>query len=539
MISSYTDEEKKILEQYFTSIDSPVFGLVNLPEVIKGTLFSRYSRTAKDLKRLFLDEFYSNEDINSVFESPAKNKKKNGVKVEKAEDFYDRVLVGYGDDSVAELGGAHAAIEEVSMLATKSIEEHRIGLSPLEKSTRYVYYDNKINGEYSYYKDQKILNSEFGELYIKTNEMLFDTYSKIVREIQPVLKKIYPGDETESAYKATIRAKACDIARSLLPLSAKTNMGVYGDGRALEYLLTNMLADPLDEVVTIGNELHEALRQIIPAFVKRATNERGDVYRKYLQETKGPLNDLRSNYEVTLREYESPQVRMVDSDPRAIEKIIAALLYEYTDMEYQAAYDEAMHLSMDEKEVLLRQLGKHRANRHHKPLRAVEEPYFAFEIIADWGVYKDLMRHRMMTRHKKMFTSELGYYVPYEIKMTGYTNLFCEAMNKAVEAYKKIKTKFPYEAQYLVTHGSYTNFYLRLNLRGFAHMVELRSIPQGHPSYRYIAQEMAKRVGDMYPLLAENIFKFVDYNNYDLERLDAFRKLEKKASAAGVKAFEE
>jgi thymidylate synthase ThyX len=537
MISNYTDEEKKVLARYFSSIDSSVFSLLNLPEVIKGTLFSRYSRTAKDVRRLFLDEFYANEDLSGMFAADQTGPK--GVNVEKAEDFYERVLVGYGDDSVAELGGAHVAIEELSMLATKSIEEHRIGLSPLEKSTRYVYYDNKVNGEYSYYKDPTIMNSEFSDLYIKTNEMLFDTYSKIVRDVQPVLKKIFPGDEGEAAYKSSIRAKACDIARSLLPLSAKTNMGVFGDGRAYEYLVMTLLNDPLSEVREIAGNLDTALKAIIPAFVKRARAERGEKYREYLTKTIEPLTRLRANFDAHLPHISEPQVRLVDYDTDAEEKIIAAILYQYTDLEYVDAYGEATHLSREEKTTLLKQLGDFRENRHHKPLRSVEEPIFAFEIIADWGVYKDLMRHRILTRHKKLFTSEMGYYIPYEVEMTGFTEVFKKAMDSASDAYLKIKEKFPYEAQYLVTHGSYTSFYERMNLKALTHLVELRSVPQGHPSYRKIVQMMAHLVTEKFPLFGEHIYKFVDYNDYELERLEAFRKLEKKAKAVGAKAFEE
>ncbi|MDQ3239125.1 MAG: FAD-dependent thymidylate synthase [bacterium] len=533
---SYTDDEKKILKRYFTSIDDSVFGLVNLPEVIKGTLFSRYSRTAKDIKRLFLDEFYLNKDIKGMFNERTADA---SINIEKAEAFYDRVLVGYGDDSVAELGGAHAAIEGISMLATKSIEEHRIGLSPLEKSTRYVYYDNKINGEFQYYRDPVIMDSEFASIYIETNEMLFEVYSKIVRDIQCELKKIFPGDDTESAYKSSIRAKACDIARSLLPLSSKTNMGVYGDGRSWEYLIMNLAADPLNEAREVGEKLDGALKEMIPAFTKRAMSERGDAYREYLDKTTTPLKMLKENFSGGLAQYTAPSVRIVESDDLCVEKIIAGMLYAYTDMEYRDALSESINFSSEEKEAVFKQLGDFRKSRHHKPLRLLEEAYFAFEIIADWGVYKDLMRHRILTRHKKIFTSEMGYFTPYEIEMTGFGDLYRETMDKATDAFLKIKNKYPHEAQYLVTHGSYTSFYQKLNVRALTHMVELRSIPQGHPSYRKVAQEMAMLVSAKYPLLGKHVFKFVDYNDYDLERLDAFRKIEKKANKLGVNVFEE
>ena len=535
---AYTAEEKKILIRYFTSAEADIFGLTDIPEAIKGTLFSRYSRTAKDLRRLFLDEFVTQKELAQFFKNDSK-KSNTSLDVARAEDFYERILVGYGDDSVAELGGAHVALENISMLATKSVEEHRLGLSPLEKSTRYVYFDKKVNGEYLYYRDPKIMKSKHKNAYIKACDHLFDAYTDIVRNMQPVLKKVYPGDENDTAYKFSIRAKACDIARGLLPLSALTNMGVYGNGRAFEYLLTTLLADPLSEVRDMAEVLNDSLRQVIPAFVKRATNERGIKYRAYLEKTEKDLSSLVGALHAMPVRTKTSSVKLVEYDKDATEKIIAGLIYNHTNISYFEAYKQAKALSATKKEKYLKAMRAHRENRHHKYPRPVEEAVVAFDVVADWGVYKDLMRHRILTRHRQLFTNELGYLLPREIEMTGFTKTYCDAMDEAAEVYAKIKQTMPYEAQYMVTHGSYNRFYLKMNVREVGHLTELRSTPQGHPTYRKVAQDMANELGKKLPLIQKYLLPFVDYNDYELERLSAFKKVAAKAEKMGIKAFEE
>ncbi|MFN4212502.1 MAG: FAD-dependent thymidylate synthase [Microgenomates group bacterium] len=535
----FTQQEKKILKQYFTNCDEDVFCLINLPEVVKGTLFSRYSRSAKDLRRLFLDEFYQQEALQNALPNN-KSFSQTSVNLQKAENFYERILIGYGDDSVAELGGAHLAVENISVLASKSLEEHRIGLSPLEKSSRYVYFDSKVNGDYLFYKPKKILSSKFAALYLKTTRLLFDTYSQIVRQIQPYLKEIYPGDEKDLAYKFSIRAKACDLARGLLPLSAFTNLGIYGNGRAFEYLLIHLFNDPLEEVKEKAIKINEQLKKVLPAFIKRATNERGEKYRQYLNLSQSKLDQELKNLPMGKNglKIKKPIVTLVDWEKNAIEKIIAFLIFENTSFSLPQALKLAKKLSPRKKEAIIKAAVFGRENRHHKVRRAFEAPYFTFEVLADWGVYKDLMRHRLLTRHRQLFTNELGYFIPEEIKNTPFANLFKKASDAAVEAYCKIKKEFPIEAQYLVIHAAYNRFLLKLNLREAVHLCELRSSPQGHPSYREIAQKIAQEIIKKYPLFA-SVLKFVDYQKYHLERLSSFQKILKKAEKLKVEVFKD
>ena len=536
---SNRSDQSNPLSYFFTNLDDDVFCLINLPEVIKGTLFSRYSRSSKDLRTLFKKEFLTNPDLKNIISTDGKDVEKV-LNIAKAEDFYERILVGYGDDSVAELGGAHIAIENISMLATKSIEEHRIGLSPLEKSTRYVYFDKKINGEYPFYKDKKILKSRFKKEFLTTTRFLFDTYSKIVHEIQPVLKKIFPGDDSK-AYKFSIRAKACDLARGLLPLSALTNMGVYGNGRAFEYLIANLLFDPLEEVITIAQKMNRELRKVIPAFIKRATNEKGEAFREYLKAREERTRELIKKYtkQTPVKRVKRAFVKLIDWEKQGEEKVLAAILYERTNKPYKECLKAAKSLGPRQRKKLFEAYLSDRQNRHHKPGRALEQVYFSFEITADWGVYKDLMRHRILTRFKQLFTNELGYWIPEEIKLAGFEKEYKNAAESALELYNKMKNELPVEAQYAVIHAAYNRFFIKMNLREAVHLTELRSSPQGHPTYRKVAQEIARQIIKVYPTLGKLALKFVDYKDYHLERLSAFKRLEEKAKKLGIKGFEE
>src|SRR3972149_9639008 len=297
-MEQFNEEEKKLIVPFFTNIDKRIFCLINLPEVVKGALFSRYSRTAKSLRRVLLDEFINKPEMkfNEIVGQVTAGTNQI-IATKKAEEFYDRVLVGYGDDSVAELGGANIACEDVSQLAVKALEDSRIGLSPLEKSTRYVRLDDKIDGQYRYYKDPDVMRSEFAELYVNTIEYLFDTYAKLIEPIMKFLMERIKKDETttDRAYQSAIRAKACDILRGLLPAATSKNVGIFGNGRAFEYLITKMLANPLAEIRDVAKSMHEELSKVIPSFVKRSVDKYGQETQTYFTDTASTMQKIAQN----------------------------------------------------------------------------------------------------------------------------------------------------------------------------------------------------------------------------------------------------
>lgn len=534
-VPKFSKQDQQILKKYFTNTNKNIFCLINLPEVIKGTLFSRYSRSDKNLRQLFIDEFLNREGIKDLIQDSKSAKSISELDVKRAENFYDRVLLGFGDDSVAELGGAHIAVERASMLTVKMIEEHRIGFSPLENSSRYIYYYNKVNGQYQFYKDPTIMKSKYKKLYLDTINNLFEVYSKIIKDIQPKLKQIYPPDGKEdTAYLTSIKAKACDTVRGMLPIAAQTNVGMFGNGRAYEYLITHLLSSPLEECRQVGKELHQELRKVIPSFVKKAANEKGQVYQKYLKDTQATLAPLNKRFSQPDKSVKQAKAILIDYDRDAVDKVIAGIVYENSNLAFKQAYSQAKKLSAGQKTKLLKDYVKHRQGKYHKPGRALENTTFGFEVLADWGVYKDIQRHRILTRMIHLFTNELGYITPKEIEVCGFKKQYQQAMDQALDAYTTIKKDFPYQAQYLVTHGAYNRFYMKFNLREAVHLSELRSVRQGHPTYRYIAQEIAKEITKKFPLFKE-VLAFVDYNQYGLERLEAFKRLEEKKQRLGVK----
>ncbi len=535
-MKNWAPKEKAVLQKYFTNTQKDIFGLVNLPEVIKGTLFSRYSRSGKDLRRLFLDEFWRQDQLQHLLPPSSSYE---DLDVARAEDFYERVLIGYGDDSVAELGGAHIALENISVLATKPFEEHRLGLSFLEKSTRYVYFDRRDEkGRYRYYRPPEIRRAGLLRLYQETADNLFATYSQLVHDLQPALRRLFPGDENDPAYRFSIRAKACDLSRPLLPLATLTNMGIFGNGRAFEYLITTLLAHPLAEVRQFSQLMNQELRKIIPAFVKRATNEKGQQYRQYLQKRDRRLQRWQRHWQAT-ETRERVAVRLIDFDRRAEEKVLRAIAYPWSNLPLRQLKKKIRQLSPQQRRRLFRDYLADRQTRFHKPGRALEEAYFSFEISADWGVYKDLMRHRVLTRHHQLFTNQHGYRISPYLRAARLAAPYRRAMDQAQEAQAQIARKLPIVSQYLVTHGAINRFYLRLNLREAVHLVELRSQRQGHPWYRRVAQEIGRQIKARLPLLGDYLFPFLDDHDYDLERLAAFQKLMAKAQAKGVNALPE
>ena len=278
--SRFTPEERALLARYVTDTDGPVFALTHLPEVIKGALFSRYSRSALGLRELLLKEFIANPAAEFAAIGGAQGTpgdvqaaaREAHLAVERAQDFYSRILDSYGDDSIGELGGAHLALENVSMIATKVLEDARIGGSPLEKSTRYVYFGDKHDGDYLFYKEPTLLASRHAERYLATCRRLFETYRDAIAPLTAHVERAWPrpARTSEAAWKRSVRARVYDDLRGLLPAAALTNMGIFGNGRFFEALLMRLQTEPLAELQALGRAAYGELAKLIPSFVRRA-----------------------------------------------------------------------------------------------------------------------------------------------------------------------------------------------------------------------------------------------------------------------------
>jgi len=517
---------KDKLKQFFSNNNKDVFVLTNMPEVLKGALFSRYSRSPLPLRELFIKEYLENDEINEG-KSSTKELLPN-VNTKRAKEFYKKWLAMYGDDSIAELASIHLGIENLSVLSAKFIEDRRIGISPLEKSTRYVRFDDKENGEYKYYKDPKILKSEFGKEYVGVMNSLFDTYSKLIPEMREYFKKKFPRPEdvSDTAYNNSISAKALDTVRGLLPLATKTNIGVLANGRSVEYLLTRMYAQPLKELHIFAKDIHTESKKFIDNFVERVESDKGKEYIAYLKDTERDIEKVTDRYNIQSKKGER-YVRMVEYNPQGDKEAAANIVYAHTNTPY-----EEILKNMKDKDIkkIIETYVKHRQGRWHKVGKSLETIYYTFEIMADFGAYKDLQRHRMLTLDRQLFTTEYGYEIPEDIKGAGKEKEYSETLDNAHKLYEKVKVKYPIEAQYIVGHGNLIRWKMKMNLREAFHLCELRSSPQGHPSYRQIAQEIYKLLNEVNPVVGQNM-KFVNMQNPGLERLSAEVRKEEKLNA--------
>ena len=533
-MSEFSIKEKKILSDHFSNTEDNVFAIITPRQVDRGALMSRYSRTDKSMRRIFLDEFLQNKN--------------------RGEEFYNRVLLEYGDDSVAELGETQIAIEGLSNIAVKKIEDRRIGLSYLEKSSRYVAWNKKENGKYRFYRDPEIMKSKYADMYEESCNFSFDIYSKniesminYVREKYPIEKysfkdskdgkeKIFSKLKNESdiksaniIYRGSTKAKALDILRGLLPASTLTNVGITGNGRAFEYLLTVLGSSELKEEHDLASKIKKELDTTIKSFVRRADDKYGKAFQKYLKDIKNKSKSITAK-EIKSSPKKGTITKLVDyeSENNSIDKIITSIMYEQSpSTSYQNIFQQVKKLSKDRKIKIINEFTKIRTNRRHRPSRAFENVYYTFDLCNNYGMFRDFHRHRALTLERQLLTTDHGYNMPNEIKILGIEKDFKEVMNKTKETFDKIRTKHPEQGQYVVNFGYNYPYFMKFNLREACHLIELRTVPQGHVDYRRVAQQMFQQINKIHPNLSK-IIKYVDMKEYDLERFESEKRTEEK-----------
>jgi thymidylate synthase ThyX len=517
----WTDDEADVLRRYVTNLDGPVFALVNLPEVVKGALFARYSRTHKSLRRLFLDEFVGELDIEGDATIDAT------VGLERAEQLYDKVFFEYGDDSVAQLGGVHLACEQASNLLTKILEWGRL-MAYLEQSTRYIAYDARLGGRYRFHRDPEILASPLGTRYVGDMDRLFDAYAELLPEVQEWCRERFPKDAEDSdfVYRQSIRAKALDSVRGVLPAASLSNVGIYGTGQAYEALLLRMRSHPLPEARAYADLMLAELRKVIPSFLKRVDlPDRGGVWSEYFQETREATAEIAAKLFGDEEPQAVPEVSLVDFDPEAEDKVLAAMLYPHTSLPEHQLIARVRAMTTDERLALVDAYVGERSNRRHKPGRALERVFYRFDICSDYGAFRDLQRHRMMTIEWQSLSPRHGYDVPEAVQGAGVADRFHDAMARSAALHDALEEHFPASASYAVSLAYKVRYVMQFNARQAMHLLELRTGPQGHPAYRRVCQEMHRLVDEQagHHALAA-MMRHVDHSEPGLERLEAERR---------------
>ena len=516
----FTDDERATLSRYFTNLDSPVFAIVNLPEVVKGALFARYSRSSKSVRRLFLDEFSNTPEVGIGAIATHLGEDDPVVGLKRAEDLYQRVFTEYGDDSVAQLGGAHLACEQASNVLTKVLEWGRLA-SYLEQSTRYIFYDQKLGDSYRYMVPHEVATSAHADRYRATMEWLFDTYTDLIGRMVPYYETLYPKHDGDSNFiwRSTIRAKACDDLRGLLPASTTSNVGIFGSGQAYETMLLRMRAHPTAEARAYADMMLNELRKVIPAFMRRVdVPERGGRWSQYLADVAAQMNEKAAALQS--EPLERGEVTLVDWDPEADDQLL----------------DIARSMTDAQRTEVLRAYVGDRTNRRHKPGRGFERSVYRFDILCDYGIFRDLQRHRMLTLDWQRLSPAHGFVTPDSIEDIGAVELWNEAMERTSDLHGAVVADVgPDVAQYVVPFAYRIRFYFQLNAREAFHLLELRSAQGGHPDYRRVAQDMHRLIRDQAGHTAiADAMRYVDYANYDLARLEGERRSAAKRAAAGI-----
>jgi thymidylate synthase ThyX len=524
--------ERAALAPYFTNLDGPVFALTNLPEVVKGALFARYSRSSKSLRRLFLDEFLTPEQRDeavaaAIVPPPVEDERSVGAAGrERAEQLYERVFVEYGDDSVAQLGGVHLACEGASNILTKVLEWGRL-MAYLEQSTRYVPYDDRPDGRYRYHVPAE-LTGELRQRYVATLDRAFDTYRTWLPRLRDFYAARFPKSaaDSDAVYRATIRAKALDTLRGLLPAATISNVGIYGTGQAYEHLLLRMRAHPLAEVRRCADLMLIELRKVIPAFLRRVdVPERGGAWSTYLADTRAATAAVARRFTGGVEPEPRDEVTLSDWDPEGEIKVVAAALYAASALPDDQLLDLARRMSPDARTAVLEAYVGKRGNRRHRPGRAFERTTYRFDVLADYGAFRDLQRHRLLGLEWQRLTPRHGSVRPAAIDEVGAGADWERVMEDSAALHDAIEAAgLPDVASYAVAMAYRVRFYMAMNAREAMHVIELRTAPQGHPSYRRICQAMhrliAERAGHRAIAAA---MTFADHSEVALERLEAER----------------
>ncbi|MGI8729200.1 MAG: FAD-dependent thymidylate synthase [Solirubrobacteraceae bacterium] len=497
-VETFTADERARLDPHVTNLDRPVFALVNMPETVKGALFARYSRYPGTLRRLLLDEFAGSLDAGGAADDNAEGAR--------AADFYERIFVGYGDDSIAQLGGAHVACEWASNVLTKVLQRPRLG-AYLEQSTRYIAYDNPIEGtsRYRYYRD-----AELGPEYEAAMDEIFDIYRAAIPRVTAWAAERYPaaGGQSERAHERAIKAKALDLLRGLLPASSLSHMGIFATGQTYEQLILHLFAHPLPEARHYGSLILDSLQAVIPSFVSRVQRpERGGEWISYLRGREQAAERWAARLGLDRAPADDgaggPSVRLthVDGDENLL---LGALLFESTGVAEDTTRAALQQLDSRERAELLADLAGERTNRRHRPGRGLESLRYRFEIVSDYGAFRDLQRHRMLTCQWQTLTPDLGAGVPEELDEAGAGEDFRRALDISRRAYERLLGvgHDRRQAMYALCLGYRLRYVLDLNAREAMQLIELRSGREGHPTYRAVAHAMHERIAEVHPAVA-------------------------------------
>lgn len=505
-----TPKGEAFLGEAVTNTSEDVYAFTEkLSPITIAAAMARLSRRDDDMRITLLDEFAAN--------------------LGKDKDLLKRVITAYGDDSVQQLVGQHMVVENASNLLTKKLEWGRLA-SYLEQSTRYIYYDQKRkDGTYRYHVPGhftlKVKNQ-----YTETLDYIFDIYSDIVHKLTDHVRthSSVTENERDIAWKGATRAQACDAARPLLPVATVSTVGIYASGQALESLIMHLLADELPEARETGTKLLKEAREVVPTFLERADKpERGGATIAYRANTFTNVKKL--SQEILQENYgsdtENNSVTLTSYWPRNELDLVADMLYEHSNLPLEVIQEKVAKLPYEERITIFSNYVGERLNRRHRPGRALEKAHYSWDLVCDYGIFRDLQRHRIVDDLAwQPLTPRFGFDVPELVEEANLTEQFEECFDKSLQLYSTLQAAgYEQEAQYATLLGHKMRWKVTYNAREAFHLHELRTTPQGHPGYRKLVKQMHDKLAEVHPLIADAMIFVNKDEDPELTRLAAER----------------
>lgn len=510
-----TDAGRQFLEETVTNTDGNVYSFTDkLSAITIAAAMARLSRRGDDMRITILDEFAAN--------------------IDKDAQLLQRVITAYGDDSVQQLVGQYIVVENASNLLTKQLEWGRLA-SYLEQSTRYIYFDQKdANGKYRYFTPEQ-LKPQVIQQYQATMDRIFDLYSEMVHELTDYVQKnsTVPATERDAAWKGATRAQACDAIRPVLPVAVKATVGIFASGQALEMMIMRLRASESKEAREVGEQILTEARKSNPIFLERADKpDRGGATTAYMANTRKAVAELAHTYLPDTHGDASEPVTLRRVWPRNELDLVPHMLYEHSNLSLDSIEKEVSTWPIERRmEVLERYMGE-RLNRRHKPGRALEQAHYVWDLVCDYGIFRDLQRHRIVDDLEwQPLTPRYGYEIPALVEEADLADKFEECFDLSAQLYSQLQAAgYEYEAQYATLLGHKMRWTVTYNAREAFHLHELRTSPQGHPGYRKLVLQMHQKLAEKHPLLAEAM-KFVNQGeDPELTRLAAERATQYKLS---------
>ncbi len=526
-LTELSDDQAEFLRGTVTDATSPVYFFTDdLPAPVVGAAMARFSRSPDDLRVTIAREFAP--DV-----------------LGRVQDLIGRVVGQYGDDSVQQLVPIQFVVEGASNLLTKLLEWSRL-MSYLEQSTRYIPFDQRdATGNFKYYVPDE-LSDELRAEYRSTMDEIFATYSELIRVIQAHVADTSAGQRgnmTETAWNNATRAQALDAVRTLLPVATRSSVGFVGNAQSLENLYYNLKMSGLEEASQTANALLSQARRLpyLEPFVRRADlPDRGAATVAYRSENHQRMREFVADFLATettpiADTGAMPLVRLLKYSPDDELDILPYLMLPYADGWDLESLKKALYArdwASIAPAVISRYIGD-RTNRRHKPGRAIERATFEWEITGDYGTFRDLQRHRMLSAFEwQRLTPHYGYVTPDLVVQAGVEDQYRHCFEQAEALFARlVDAGLPQVAQYATLLGHNMRYTFQANLRELFHMLELRTQPAGHPGYRRICQMMYEQLQRVYPHFAAGmIFMNTTGELTDLTRLEEERRNQNRPS---------